>query len=70
MFDAVQVRGFTPNGDAAEQFSVADGKAAWRSPVDGGSANYAAPAMYAAFGGPMDLTAHLVEKLIAAPGRH
>ena len=69
MFDAVQVRGFTPNGDAAEQFSVADGKAAWRSPVDGGSANYAAPAMYAAFGGPMDLTAHLVEKLIAAPGK-
>jgi imidazolonepropionase-like amidohydrolase len=69
MFDAVQVRGFTPNGDAAEQFSVADGKEAWRSPVDGGSANYAAPAMYAAFGGPMDLTAHLVEKLIAAPGK-
>jgi imidazolonepropionase-like amidohydrolase len=69
MFDSVRVRGFTPNGDAAEQFSVADGKAKWKSPVDEGSADYAAPAMYAAFGGPMDLTALLVEKLLAAPGK-
>ena len=69
MFDAVQVRGFTPNGDAAELFSVADGKATWTSPVDRGSADYAVPAMYAAFGGPMDLTAHLVEKLVATPGK-
>ena len=69
MLESVAVRGFTPNGDAAESFSSADGKVSWKSPVDAAGAAYAAPAEYVAFGGPMDLTADLAEALVAAPGR-
>ena len=69
MIDHAVVRGFTPNGDAAETFSVTHGGASWTSPVDKGAAPYATPAMYNAFGGPMDLTADVVEALIAAPGK-
>jgi imidazolonepropionase-like amidohydrolase len=69
MLDSVTVRGFTPNGDAAESLIISGGKATWKSPVDGGSAPYGAPALYAAFGGPMDLNADFVEALIAAPDK-
>jgi imidazolonepropionase-like amidohydrolase len=69
MLDSVTVRGFTPNGDAAESFTITARKAAWKSPVDGASAPYDAPAMYVAFGGPIDLTADLAEALIAAPDK-
>jgi imidazolonepropionase-like amidohydrolase len=64
---SVQIRGVTPQGDAAETFSLQAGKASWKSQVDGGSASYSAPAFYAAFGGPIDTTAWLVEKLLASP---
>ncbi len=67
MFDHLVVRGFTPNGDAAETFAIAGGKASWKSPVDAGSTHYAAPADYNSFGGTMDLNADLVEKLLASP---
>ena len=69
MLDRVSIHGFTPNGDAAESFVVAGGRATWKSPVDGASAPYAAPAFYVAFGGPIDLLADLAEGLIAAPGK-
>lgn len=46
MPDAVEVRGFTPNGDAGEHFSVTGGQAICKSPVDAGSAAYTAPAAY------------------------
>jgi imidazolonepropionase-like amidohydrolase len=69
MLDKVTIRGFTPNGDAAEAFVVTDRQATWKSPVDGASAPYTAPAMYAAFGGPIDLTADLAERLIVAPDK-
>jgi len=69
MLDRVAIRGFTPNGDAAESFAIAGGRATWKSPVDGGSAAYTAPAEYTAFGGPIDLTAALAERLIASPDR-
>jgi imidazolonepropionase-like amidohydrolase len=68
MIDHLVVRGFTPQGDAAESFDVATGVASWRSPVDAGSSVYAKPAMYNAFGGPIDITETLVDALIAAPG--
>ncbi|MHB8720887.1 MAG: amidohydrolase family protein, partial [Steroidobacteraceae bacterium] len=32
------IRGVTPQGDAAESFSLVGGSAQWRSPVDAGSA--------------------------------
>ncbi len=69
MLDRVTIRGFTPNGDAAESFVIAGGRATWKSPVDGGSTAYTAPAQYTAFGGPIDLTADLAERLIASPDR-
>ena len=34
---AIEVRGITPNGDAAETLKVADGKASWTSIADSGS---------------------------------
>ncbi len=65
----ITVRGFTPNGDAAETFTIADGQAKWKSPIDAGSATYSAPAFYVAFGGPMHLTAQFVESLLASPDK-
>ncbi len=47
MLSSVTVRGFTPNGDAGESFVIEGGKAHWKSPVDEGSSDYTAPAMYA-----------------------
>ena len=44
------IRGVTPNGDAAETFSIAGGKAKWASTADSGEAT-AAPAFYLAAGG-------------------
>ena len=34
---SIEVRGITPNGDAAETFKIADGKATWTSTADSGS---------------------------------
>jgi imidazolonepropionase-like amidohydrolase len=61
------VRGVTPQGDAGETFTVAGGKASWKSPVDAGSAAYSAPAFYASQGGPIETTAWLLERLLASP---
>jgi imidazolonepropionase-like amidohydrolase len=69
MFDRVTVRGFTPNGDAAETYFIAGRSATWKSPVDGATAVYALPAMYVPFGGPADLNAILAEALLTAPGK-
>ena len=44
------IRGVTPNGDAAETFLIADGKAKWVSTADSGEAT-AASAFYLAAGG-------------------
>lgn len=66
---ALTIRGVTPQGDAAETFSVSSGTAAWKSPIDAGRAAYAGPAFYAAQGGPMDLNAWFLERLLASPGK-
>jgi imidazolonepropionase-like amidohydrolase len=63
------VRGVTPTGDAAETFTVQGGRASWKSPVDGSSAAYVAPRFYVPFGGPIDLTAWFIERLLAAPNQ-
>jgi len=62
----VVIRGVTPSGDAAETFSLANGKASWTSPVDTGSAVYSNPAYYLAQGGPFLTTAPEIDRLIAA----
>ncbi len=64
---AVEIRGFSPSGDAAETFTVAGSKASWKSPVDAGSAPYAKPAFYSTQGGPIDNTAWFLERLLASP---
>ena len=69
MFEHVVVRGHTPNGDAGETYAIKNGTAAWKSPVDAGSAPYHSPTDYISFGGPMDLNADLLEQLLAAPGK-
>lgn len=60
------IRGVTPNGDAAETFTLADGKASWASPVDTGSAAYASPAFYLPNGGPLLNSAPEIDRLLAA----
>jgi hypothetical protein len=63
---SITVRGFTPNGDAGEKFTIADGKTSWKSPIDAGGAPYSTPSFYIAFGGPMQLNAQFVERLLAS----
>jgi hypothetical protein len=62
----VVIRGVTPSGDAAETFTLANGKASWTSPVDKGSAAYSAPAFYLAQGGPFLSVAPQYDRLMAA----
>jgi imidazolonepropionase-like amidohydrolase len=64
---SIVVRGFTPSGDVGETFSIAGGRASWKSPIDAGSASYAAPALYVTYNGPFALTGRFVERLIASP---
>ncbi|HVF37030.1 MAG TPA: amidohydrolase family protein, partial [Sphingomicrobium sp.] len=64
----VEVRGITPNGDAAETFTVTSGKAVWKSIADSGSSEgktgYYLPA------GGVGLSNHvLVDKLVEAGGK-
>ena len=65
----VTVRGVTPQGDAAESFAIENRHARWKSPVDTGDAPYALPRFYTAFGGTIDMTAWLIERLVAAPNQ-
>jgi hypothetical protein len=62
MPSSVTIRGVTPQGDAAEQFSIKGGTATWKSPVDGASASYGPPAFYSTFGGPIEGMAWFVER--------
>ncbi|HET9640989.1 MAG TPA: amidohydrolase family protein [Allosphingosinicella sp.] len=67
MVERYVARGASPQGDIAETFAVAGGKAEWKSQIDKGSAPYAGPEIYYP-AGPGSLTfEHLVERLIAAP---
>ena len=64
---AITIRGVTPQGDAAETFTISGGTAAWKSPIDAGSAGYSVPAFYVSQGGPIDTTAWFLEALLARP---
>jgi hypothetical protein len=46
MVERLEIHGVTPQGDAAETFSISGGKASWKSMVDAGSTAYSAPAFY------------------------
>ena len=45
------IRGVTPSGDSAEEFTISNGKASWKSPVDQGEASAAPANLYYPFGG-------------------
>ena len=66
MPDRIEVRGVTPSGDAAETFTIAEGLARWKSPVDEGSAPYGKPAYYVTQGGTFLAGDLQVAKLAAA----
>src|SRR5580658_6961396 len=63
----VVVRGITPQGDAAEHFSIAANTARWKSPIDSGSAAYSGAAYYFSVNGPIADNAWFFEQLLAAP---
>ncbi|HJZ70618.1 MAG TPA: amidohydrolase family protein [Vicinamibacterales bacterium] len=65
----IAIRGVIPQGDAAETFTISDGTARWKSPIDAGTASYSTPRFYAAQGGPIDLTAWFLEALLARPDK-
>jgi len=69
MPSTMTIRGVTPQGDAAETFSISEGSARWKSQVDAGTAAYSAPAFYLAQGGPIDGTAWFLEALLARPDK-
>jgi imidazolonepropionase-like amidohydrolase len=63
----VVVRGVTPQGDAAENFSIAANTARWKSPIDSGSTAYSGAAYYFSVNGPIADNAWFLEQLLAAP---
>ncbi len=63
------IRGFTPNGDAAESFAIRDGNATWKSQVDSGSVPYTNPAYYITQGGGSASSTHLLELLLTLPDK-
>jgi imidazolonepropionase-like amidohydrolase len=66
--DRITIRGVTPTADAAESFTVVDGVARWKSPVDAGSKAYDGRSIYLTQGGPFAGIGVLAELLQSAPG--
>ncbi len=64
---SLAIRGVTPTGDAAESFTVTDGVASWKSPIDSGSAKDAAGRFYLPVGGPIEINAWFLESLLTSP---
>ncbi len=69
MPSSLVIRGVTPQGDAGESYAVSGNRATWKSQIDAGSAAYSTPAFYAAQGGPIDINAWFLERLLATPGK-
>jgi imidazolonepropionase-like amidohydrolase len=67
--DRIVVRGVTPQGDAAESFSIANDTARWKSQVDSGSARYDGRGHYLTFGGTFGGFATFAEALYKAPSQ-
>jgi cytosine/adenosine deaminase-related metal-dependent hydrolase len=68
-FTAVEVRGFTPNGNSAESYSLINGTARWVSQVDRGERTGVTEATYSNFSGPFSMIAPFVERLYSAADR-
>jgi imidazolonepropionase-like amidohydrolase len=67
--DRIEVRGVTPQGDAAETFTLVDGNAKWKSPIDSGGAGYDGRSHYVPYGGTWSGFAPFVEALYRAPAQ-
>ena len=65
--DSMIVRGFTPQGDAGETYSVKDGNYTFTSPVDHGSGKAAPGLQYVAFGGTIDANTFLLDAMLKSP---
>ena len=63
------VRGFTPNGDAAETFTRQGETAQWKSQVDASKAAYNTPAFYVPLNGTWYENAVFLDALLVAPDR-
>ncbi|MBU6371499.1 MAG: amidohydrolase family protein [Alphaproteobacteria bacterium] len=69
MLRTLDVRGVTPQGDAAETFALDGAQARWKSPVDTGATALAEPRFYVALGGPAATSAWLLERVLASPDK-
>ncbi len=65
--DSLIVRGFTPQGDAAESYTVKDGNYSFTSPVDHGTGKAATNLQYVAFGGTIDSYTFLIDAMLKSP---
>lgn len=63
------IRGSTPSGDAAERFTLENGRYSYQSPVDQGEAAATGKLFYLPYGGLAQPGFLLAEALIKAPGR-
>ena len=64
---AMTIRGVTPNGDAGETFSVANGRYTYQSAIDHGDGDFAGGGYYSSVGGTLDGNIGFVDALIRAP---
>ncbi len=62
-------RGVTPNGDAAETFSIRNGTATWKTPIDSGTARYDGKSLYNPVGGTWADLKLWTEAMYRAPNR-
>jgi len=67
--DKIIIRGVTPSGDAGETFTLNDGEARWKSPIDTGSKRSDGTSHYVTQGGTISSVGILAECLFAAPSR-
>jgi imidazolonepropionase-like amidohydrolase len=66
---AMTIRGVSPQGDVAETFTLSEGQASWKSPVDAGTHPYQG-AFYVAQGGPLSAGSQLlIEILLKSPDK-
>lgn len=66
----VVIRGVTPSGDAGETFTLENGQASWKSPIDAGTSPTETNRYYLSFGGPTGATnAWFLETLLRQPER-
>ncbi len=61
------IRGKTPQGDAAETYTVKDGVYTYTSPVDHGTGKAAPNLAYVAFGGTSDSFVFVIEAMLKSP---